>query len=85
MLRPTTECSEWRVLGQLDPECFPKVHISRFGVIPKGNSGKWRLIVDLSSPQWSQREHLLAVLRQYLGCSGMGGWKRRRGSYGKGG
>ena len=28
-----------------------KVHVSRFGVIPKGSQpGKWRLIVDLSDP-----------------------------------
>eukprot|EP00731_Ephydatia_muelleri_P006555 Em0003g803a len=27
------------------------VHVSRFGVIPKGSSGKWRLILDLSSPE----------------------------------
>ena len=30
---------------------LPPVHISRFGVIPKGhNTGKWRLITDLSFP-----------------------------------
>ena len=44
------ECSEGRVLGPLDPRSFPQVHISRFGVIPKGSTGKWRLIVDMSSP-----------------------------------
>ena len=32
---------------------FPQVHTSRFGVIPKGppEANKWRLIVDLSSPE----------------------------------
>ena len=45
------ECSEGRVLGPLDPLTLPQVHISRFGVIPKGDSGKWRLIVDMSSPE----------------------------------
>ena len=45
------ECSEGRVLGPLDPSEFPYVHTSRFGVIPKGSSGKWRLIVDMSSPE----------------------------------
>ena len=44
------ECSEGRVLGPLDPSAFPQVHVSRFGVIPKGSTGKWRLIVDMSSP-----------------------------------
>eukprot|EP00731_Ephydatia_muelleri_P016296 Em0009g720a len=28
-----------------------EIHVSRFGVIPKGSSGKWRLILDLSSPE----------------------------------
>ena len=42
------ECSEGRVLGPLDPLALPQVHVSRFGVIPKGNTGKWRLIVDMS-------------------------------------
>ena len=41
-------CSERRVLGPLDS--FPQVHVSRFGVIPEGSTGKWRLIVDMSSP-----------------------------------
>ena len=45
------ECSEGRVLGPLDPTQFPYVHTSRFGAIPKGSTGKWRLIVDLSSPE----------------------------------
>lgn len=45
-----TECSEGRVLGPLDAEHFPQVHTSRFGVIPKSITGKWRIIVDLSSP-----------------------------------
>ena len=46
-----TEYSEGRVLGPLDPSVLPQVHTSRFGVIPKGKSGKWRLIVDMSSPE----------------------------------
>ena len=45
------ECSLGRVIGPLDPNQFPQVHVSRFGLIPKGSTGKWRLIVDLSSPQ----------------------------------
>ena len=45
------ECGEGRVLGPLDPAQFPGVHVSRIGVIPKGTSGKWRLIVDMSTPE----------------------------------
>lgn len=33
------------------PWDFPQVHISRFGVIPKGSTGKWCLILDMSSPE----------------------------------
>ena len=45
------ECSEGRVFGPLDQSQFPFVHTSPFGVIPKGSSGKWRLIVDMSAPE----------------------------------
>ena len=45
------ECAEGRVLGPLPPELFPSVQISRIGVIPKGSTGKWRLIDDLSAPE----------------------------------
>ena len=44
------ECSLGRVLGPLRQEFFPQVHMNRFGVIPKGTSGRWRLIVDMSYP-----------------------------------
>lgn len=44
------ECSEGRVLGPLDPSQYPFIHTSPFGVIPKGSTGRWRLIVDMSSP-----------------------------------
>ncbi len=43
-------CAEGRVLGPFPMTAFPTVQVSRFGVIPK-KSGKWRLIVDLSSPE----------------------------------
>ena len=39
-----------RLLGPMERNRFPQVHISPFGVIPKSEPGKWRLIVDLSSP-----------------------------------
>ena len=46
------ECRMGRVLGPFDPEELPGLHISKFGVIPKSNQpGKWRLILDLSSPK----------------------------------
>ncbi len=47
------ECSKGRVIGPLDPQRVPQVHVNRFGVIPKGTSGKWRLIVDMSFPPGS--------------------------------
>ena len=46
------EASEGRVIGPLDPTNYPQVQVSPFGVIPKPHQpGKWRLIVDLSSPE----------------------------------
>ena len=40
-----------RVLGPWESSVVPNLHISRFGVIPKGHQiGKWRLILDLSHP-----------------------------------
>ena len=45
------EVSLGRVAGPFDRPPLPGLHISSFGVIPKkGQPGKWRLIVDLSSP-----------------------------------
>jgi len=48
-----TECSAGRVVGpfQRDIASPGSIHTSRFGVIPKGTPGKWRLIVDLSYPE----------------------------------
>lgn len=40
-----------RVAGPFDSPPMPSLHTSSFGVIPKkGQPGKWRLIIDLSSP-----------------------------------
>ena len=48
------EVSLGRVAGPFDRPPLPGLHISSFGVIPKkGQPGKWRLIVDLSSPYGS--------------------------------
>ena len=44
------ECSKG---GPLSPALFPFVHTSIFGVIPKGTTAKWRLIVDMSFPKGS--------------------------------
>ena len=48
------ECSLGRMLGPFsvtEMGRLPPCHINRFGVIPKGhNTGKWRLITDLSFP-----------------------------------
>ncbi len=44
------ECAERRVMGPLDPAVLPSVHVSPLGVRPKGNTGRWRLTVDLSAP-----------------------------------
>ena len=40
-----------RLLGPFQPRAFPEVHVNPFGVIPKSESGKWHLIVDMSSPE----------------------------------
>lgn len=42
-----------RIIGPLEPGMYPlDIHINRFRVIPKSHqSGKWRLIVDLSHPK----------------------------------
>ena len=46
-----TEVSLGRVAGPFASPPVPLLHVSSFGVIPKkGQRGKWRLIVDLSSP-----------------------------------
>ena len=45
------ECKMGRVFGPIDLGELPGVHVSKFGVIPKSSQpGKWRLILDLSSP-----------------------------------
>ena len=49
-----TECARGRMLGPFFPAdrpSLPPCQVNRFGVIPKGrNTGKWRLITDLSFP-----------------------------------
>ena len=46
-----TEVSCSRVARPFTMPLFPDLHISHFGVVPKSNQlGKWRLILDLTSP-----------------------------------
>ena len=46
-----TEVANGRVAGPFSTPPLSNLHISGFGVIPKRNQeGKWRLILDLSSP-----------------------------------
>ena len=45
------ECSQGRIIGPLDNSLRPFLQINRFGVIPKKNSNRWRLILDLSAPE----------------------------------
>ena len=45
------EVAAGRVIDPLPQEVAPVLWISRFGVIPKSQPGKWWLIVDLSSPE----------------------------------
>ena len=57
------ECCEGRVLGPLDPSKFHFIHRSQFGVVPKSTPGKWRLIVDLSSPERKSVNNGISVPR----------------------
>ena len=65
------ECSEGRVMGPLDPASYPFVHTSRFGVIPKGSSGKWRLIVDMSAPEGASVNDGVRKQLSSLSCVGI--------------
>ena len=82
------ECGAGRVLGPFDPARFPLVHTSRFGLIPKGSSGKWRLIVDMSSrggkhKRWDYRIPGIAVLRGSGRCGGRRSIIRQRSTTGQ--
>lgn len=46
------ETAAGNILGPFPSETAPRVHINRFGVIPKKyQPGRWRLITDLSFPE----------------------------------
>ena len=67
-----------RMLGPfVDHSGFKSIHISRFGIIPKGhNTGKWRLITDLSYPPgYSVNDGIdpnISVLTPLHHCRGRG-------------
>jgi len=46
-----TEILLGQVPGPFPPWAVSAVHISHFGVIPKGQTSKWRFIIDLSHPK----------------------------------
>ena len=47
----TRELSLGRLLGPFSCQMQHQLHVNRVGIIPKGrNTGKWRLITDLSYP-----------------------------------
>ena len=47
------ECGWGTLLGPLPLDLLSVVHTNRFGIIPKsGRPGEWRLIVDLSYPEF---------------------------------
>lgn len=45
------ECATGLVVGPLARGSLPQIQISRIGVILKGSTGRWRLIVYLSAPE----------------------------------
>ena len=48
--RILAEVSAGRLLGPLSGDAVHHVHVSPMGLVPKAQTNKWRLIVDLSSP-----------------------------------
>ena len=48
----SSERQTGRVLDPIGPSLAASVQVNRFGLAPKGHvPGKWKLIVDLSSPE----------------------------------
>ena len=45
------ELERGSIAGPFNTSPFEDLHISRFGVIPKSEAGKWRMILDLSFPE----------------------------------
>ena len=45
------ECARGRILGPFPPASLGDIQVSPLGVVPKKGWNKWRLILDLSSPE----------------------------------
>ena len=45
------ECAMGRILGFFAMMLISNIHVSPLGVVPKKGHNKWRLILDLSSPE----------------------------------
>ena len=65
-----SEVQSGRVAGPFSQPPLSVLHVSRFGVIPKCHQpGKWRLILDLSSPagqcqRWNCRRGLFSAVHE---------------------
>ena len=47
-----------RLVGPLPPALVEYIHVSPIGLVPRGhNTGRWRMIVDLSSPDPNSVNH----------------------------
>ena len=49
------------------PSTQRNLHTNRFGVIPKGSTGKWRLIVDMSAPEGTSVNNKALGTLKYVG------------------
>ena len=46
------EIAKGHLIGPLDPQIYPYIHVSSLGAVPKKHSlNKWHLILDLSYPK----------------------------------
>ena len=63
----TSQCGEGRMLGPFPPKDSTGVITSRMAVIPKKVTGKWSVMVDLSSPHngHSVNDNLPAIYHTY--------------------
>jgi len=62
-----TKCVEGYVMGLFNPDDFPLVYVSQFGVNPKRVMGKWCLIVDLFSPEGGSVGNVALCPLSYMG------------------
>ena len=61
------ELEKGRIAGPYSISPLPSLHVSRFGVIPKKyQPGKWRLILDLSSPTGHSVNDSIPFSLQYM-------------------